>query len=334
MPANGRSRRITIDDVARSAGVSRQTVSRAVNDKPEIDPATRERVLLVAESMGYRPSRFARGMVGPGLTTLGLVIADVLNPFFPEVVSGVLAAADERGWQVAVYSTGSALERETAVAETVVNHVDACIAFLLDPGAIELIRRSGMPFVLLDNEHRPPAVSGGRIDFASGMRQVVGHLVERGHRRIAMLDDRGRPDAGDRGTRHSLFLGTAAELGLPADESWVFPAANSLDGGAAAMEDVLDTGFGATAVLAYNDLIAIGAMRRARDRGVRVPEDCAFVGCDGLTLSRLVDPPLTTLTVDKELLGRTAVRQVAAQMTGAGTGETVIEPRLVIRASS
>ncbi|MGY0055542.1 LacI family DNA-binding transcriptional regulator [Streptomyces sp. LZ34] len=334
MPANTRTRRITIDDVARSAGVSRQTVSRAVNDKPEIDPATRQRVLQVAQAMGYRPSRFARGMVGPGLTTLGLVIADVLNPFFPEVVSGVLAAADERGWQVAVYSTGSALERETAVAETVVDHVDACVAFLLDPGAIELIRRSGMPFVLLDNEQRPPAVSGGRIDFATGMRQAVGHLVERGHRRIAMLDDRGRPDAGDRGTRHSLFLQAATELGLPADEGWVFPAVNSLDGGAAAMDDVLDTAFGATAVLAYNDLIAIGAMRRARDRGVSVPEDCAFVGCDGLTLSRLVDPPLTTLLVDKELLGRAAVQQVAAQMTGVGTRETVIVPRLVVRASS
>ncbi len=334
MPMSARPRRITIEDVARSAGVSRQTVSRAVNDKPEIDPATRQRVLRVAESMGYRPSRFARGMVGPHLTTLGLVIADVLNPFFPEVVSGVLAAADERGWQVAIYSTGSALERETAVARTVVDHVDACVAFLLDPGAIELIHRSGMPFVLLDNEHRPPAVSGGRIDFATGMRHAVGHLVERGHRRIAMLDDRGRPDAGGHGTRHSLFLGAAAELGLPADEEWVFPAANSLEGGAAAMDDVLAGGFGATAVLGYNDLIAIGAMRRARDRGMRVPQDCAFVGCDGLTLSRLVDPPLTTLTVDKELLGRAAVRQVAAQMTGAGTGETVIVPRLVVRESS
>ncbi len=122
--------------------------------------------------------------------------------------------------------------------------------------------------------------------------------------------------------------------GLPADGEWVFPAANSLEGGAAAMDDVLAGGFGATAVLTYNDLIAIGAMRRARDRGMRVPEDCAFVGCDGLTLSRLVDPPLTTLTVDKELLGRAAVRQVAAQMTGAGPGETVIVPRLVVRASS
>ncbi|MFD8864493.1 LacI family DNA-binding transcriptional regulator [Streptomyces sp. NPDC059590] len=256
------------------------TVSRAVNDKPEIDPATRQRVLRVAQAMGYRPSRFARGMVGPRITTLGLVIADVLDPFFPEVVSGVLAAADERGWQVAVYSTGSALEREAAVARTVVDHVDACVAFLLGPGAIELIHRSGMPFALLDNEHRPPAVSGGRIDFAAGMRQAVGHLVERGHRRIAMLDDRGRPDAGERGTRHSLFLRAAAELGLPADAGWVFPAVNSLDGGAAAMDDVLDTGFGATAVLAYNDRIAIGALRRARDRGVRVPADCAFVGCE------------------------------------------------------
>lgn len=151
-----------------------------------------------------------------------------------------------------------------------------------------------------------------------------------------MLDGRGRPDAGERGTRHTLFLRATAELGLPADAGWVFPAVNSLDGGATTMDDVLDTGFGATAVLAYNDRIAIGAMRRARARarGERVPADCAFVGCDGLTISRLVDPPLTTPLVDKDLLGRSAVQQIAAQMAGVAARETVIVPRLVVRASS
>ncbi|WP_377267327.1 LacI family DNA-binding transcriptional regulator [Peterkaempfera sp. SMS 1(5)a] len=107
MSTTNRPRRVTIDDVARSTGVSRQTVSRAINDKPEIDPATRQRILSVAQEMGYRPSRFARGMVRQSTTTLGLVIADVLNPFFPEVVAGVLEAADARGWQVVIYTTAS-----------------------------------------------------------------------------------------------------------------------------------------------------------------------------------------------------------------------------------
>jgi LacI family transcriptional regulator len=326
-------RRTTIDDVARSAGVSRQTVSRAINDKPEIDPATRERILQIAQAMGYRPSRFARAMVSQGVTTLGLVIADVLNPFFPEVVSGVMDAAERRGWQVAVYSTGS-VEREQRLAGTIADHVDACVGFFVDESAIDRIRTSGIPFVLLDHDRRPPAVGGVRIDFESGIRQALGHLVQRGHRRIAMLDDRGRQDAGAPRTRHSLFLSMAAEHGLPADESWVQPTGNSVEGGAEAMDHVLAARPDVTAVLAYNDLIAVGAMRRAQLRGVAVPGDCAFVGCDGLMLGELVDPQLTTVHVDKQHLGRAAVEQLAALMQGSRPGETVIVPRLVVRDST
>ncbi|MCX4550643.1 LacI family transcriptional regulator [Streptomyces sp. NBC_01267] len=334
MSAASTSRRATIDDVARSAGVSRQTVSRAINDKPEIDPATRQHVLQVARAMGYRPSRFARGMVSQGVTTVGLVIADVLNPFFPEVVSGVMEAADKRGWQVTVHSTGHATERESSVADTVAEHVDACVAFMIDPVAVERIRASGIPLVLLNHEAPPPSVGGVRIDFESGIRQAVGHLTARGHTRIAMLDDRANSDALLPDTRHGLFLRVAAEHALPVDEAWVLPAENSLDGGAEAMDRLLAALPGVTAVVAYNDLIAIGAMRRALARGLSVPGDCAFVGCDGLMLGRLVDPPLTTLHIDKEQLGRAAVRQVEALMSGDRPEEAVIVPDLVIRASS
>ena len=331
--AGNRQRRTTIDDVARSAGVSRQTVSRAINDKAEIDPATRDRILRIAQAMGYRPSRFARAMVSQGVTTLGLVIADVLNPFFPEVTSGVMAAAERQGWQVAVYSTGS-VEREQRLASTIADHVDACVGFFLDESAIDRIRLSGIPFVLLDHDHRPPAVGGVRIDFESGIRQALSHLVERGHERIAMLDDRARQDAGAPRTRHSLFLSVAAEHGLPADESWVQPAGNSVHGGAEAMDRLLASRPGVTAVLAYNDLMAVGAMRRALERGAAVPGDCAFVGCDGLMLGELVDPQLTTVHVDKQHLGRAAVEQLAALMSGSRPGETVIVPRLVVRGST
>ncbi|MFF4835091.1 LacI family DNA-binding transcriptional regulator [Streptomyces sp. NPDC001315] len=334
-PPAGRSRPATIDDVARSAGVSRQTVSRAINDKPEIDPSTRDRVLAVARAMGYRPSRFARGLVSRGVTTVGLVIADVLNPFFPEVVAGVMDAADERGWQVAVYSTGAALEREMAVTRAITEHVDACVAFLLDEHAVDQVREAGIPVVLLDHHDRRQAAAGGvRIDFASGIRQAMGHLIERGHRHLAMFDDGARPDAGSAGSRHALFLEVAREYGLEAQESWVVPCVNSLQGGAHGMDLLMETRPEVTAVLAYNDLIGIGAMRRARYLGRSVPDDCAFVGCDGLTLGELVDPPLTTLHVDKRHLGRAAVRQLDALLSGKEPAETVIVPRLVVRASS
>ena len=118
------------------------------------------------------------------------------------------------------------------------------------------------------------------------------------------------------------------------DESWVLPAENSLDGGAEAMDRLLTERPEATAVVAYNDLIAIGAMRKALAQGLSVPGDIAFVGCDGLALGELVDPQLTTLHIDKQHLGRAAVRQVEALMSKKHPRETVIVPNLVIRASA
>ncbi|WP_431896044.1 LacI family DNA-binding transcriptional regulator [Nonomuraea sp. bgisy101] len=337
MPGTKKSRRVTIDDVARSAGVSRQTVSRAINDKGEIDPETRRRVLQVAQEMGYRPSRFARGMVRQDVTTLGLIIADVLNPFFPEVVSGVLEAADERGWQVVVYATGSELDKELAVAESVPNHVDACVGFLLHTGAIDKIAASGIPFVLLDRGGRAPAVPGVDIDFASGIRQGLDHLMEQGHRRIAMIDDHAHARPGTHNARRELYLAFAAEHGLPVDETWIQPAVNSVDGGAAAMDELLAAHPDVTAVFAYNDHIAIGAMRRAMRLGLAVPGNCAFLGFDGLAIGELVDPPLTTIHIDKRRLGHLAVDQVAAVMTapqGSGVEAMTIDPRLVVRLST
>ncbi|WP_255948646.1 LacI family DNA-binding transcriptional regulator [Streptomyces odontomachi] len=344
MATTNRPRRVTIDDVARAAGVSRQTVSRAINDKPEIDPATRQRILAAAQRMGYRPSRFARGMVRQSTTTLGLVIADVLNPFFPEVVAGVLEAADARGWHVAVYTTASRIAREQEVAETVIDHADACVAFLLDDAAIARIASSGLPFVLLGNEDRPVQAPTVRIDFGSGIRQAFAHLVSRGHRRIAMIDDRARAESGTNDVRSTLFTEVAAEFDLPVEPGWRQLADNSVAGGADAMERLLTTAPEITAVVSYNDMIAIGAMRHALARGHAVPADLAFVGFDGLALGELVDPPLTTLAIDKHRLGRAAVEQVADQMAGTtggsaggsanGTPDTVIRTELVVRGST
>lgn len=333
-------RRVTINDVARATGVSRQTVSRAINDKSEIDPATRARVLDVAQQMGYRPSRFARGMIRPGVTTLGLIIADVLNPFFPEVVAGVLEAADLRGWQVVVYSTGSDPAKEPALAETVTEQADACVAFLADPDAIDRIAASGLPFVLLDKDGRAPAVAGVQIDFGSGVRQALQHLRERGHREVAMLDDAAHRGPGLhldglRDPRRDLFPVVAAELGLRVDRASIHPAANSVEGGGIAIQELLARRPEVTAVFCYNDLIAIGAVRQAMRSGRSVPGDLAAVGFDGLALGELVDPPLTTVHIDKRRLGHLAVQEAETLMGGSHEViEAVVTPRLIIRSTT
>ncbi|ETK32282.1 LacI family DNA-binding transcriptional regulator [Microbispora sp. ATCC PTA-5024] len=337
MPTTRKTRRITIDDVARATGVSRQTVSRAINNKTEIDPETRQRILEAARLMGYRPSRFARGLVRQDVTTLGLVIADVLNPFFPEVTAGVLKAAERREWQVVVYNTGSERRKELAVVDMIAEQVDVCVAFLLHAEAINRAVDMSMPIVLLDKDGMNPSVPGVRIDFDAGVREGLGHLIDRGHRRIAMLDDEARISAAAPNPRREVYLELASRHGLPVGESWIEPAANSVAGGAAAMERLLEAHPDVTAVFAYNDLIAIGAQRTAVRRGLRVPDDCAFLGCDGLSLSELVEPPLTTLRIDKPRLGELAVEQAAQLVAGAEPREVpdaVVRPELLLRGST
>ncbi|WP_344938168.1 LacI family DNA-binding transcriptional regulator [Sphaerisporangium flaviroseum] len=336
MPTN-RKPRVTIDHVARATGVSRQTVSRAINNKTEIDPETRQRILDAARAMGYRPSRFARGLVRQDVITIGLVIADVLNPFFPEVTAGVLQAAERRGWQVVVYNTGSEYRKELEVIDMLFDQVDVGVAFLFHNDAIAKAAGANLPFILLDTGGRAPALPGVRIDFESGTRQGLEYLISRGHRRIAMLDDEMYLSSEAPNTRRELYLKVMDERGITVDAGWIQPAHNSVEGGAAAMERLLAAHRDVTAVFAYNDMIAIGAQLRARKLGLRVPEDCAFLGFDGLSVGELVEPPLTTLHIDKRRLGEVAVEQAALLLGGTDEGEipeAVIEPQLIVRAST
>nr|WP_079178839.1 LacI family DNA-binding transcriptional regulator [Streptomyces humi] len=328
-------RRATIHDVARLAGVSRQTVSRAVNDKGEIDPVTKERVLEAVRLLDYRPSRFARGMVRKGTVTTGLVIPDLMNPFFPEVAAGVLEAAEQRGWQVVVWDSRTDADREREALDVFSHQADAVIGYFKNDDA-ELGRLlGGVPLVLLERGPQQTRFGAVGIDVAAGMEQGIAHLVAAGHRRIGLLDGDGLSGPGPRRT---AFLDEVRRHGLPVDQGWiVLCSEHSVAGGAAGMSRLLEAHPEVTAVVGFNDLIAIGATRTARRHGLRVPEDLAVLGFDGLSLGELVEPALTTLHIDKRRLGMLAVEQVArlrageAPLTGA---DAWVIPQLVVRASA
>ena len=329
-PGPPRVKRATIEDVARMAGVSRQTVSRAVNDKPEIDVETKRRVLDAAQSLNYRPSRFARGLIRQDTTTLGLIISDIGNPFFPELASGVLRAAQARDWQVVLYDTGDDAEREFRALTSLAGQADVGAGFLQSAAGLEHAARLGVPFAVLDAGWDGGRSPGVGIDFAAGVRLAVEHLAERGHRRIGMIDGASDPlDA-----RRVSFLAVARDLGLDVDESRVENAACSLEGGTAAVARLLERRPDTTAVFAYNDILAIGAVRGLRARGVRVPEDCAVVGFDGLPLSELVEPPITSVYVDIRRMGELAVDAAAALLEGRDLEPAVLRPELRVRSSS
>lgn len=332
MSSSTEPRRVTIHDVARSAGVSRQTVSRALNDKAEIDGSTKQRVLDAARALGYRPSRFARGLVRPDTTTIGLVVPDLLNPFFTEVASGALEAARARGRHVVVYDTTDDPAQELATLEVIGSQVDAVVGYFTRPEEDLDRGTAGIPVVLIGREPRTPRFSGIAIDGEEGVREAVAHLVSRGHRRIGMLD--GQPEAT---VRRQWFLRAAAECGVRVHPGWVTAGAQTVDGGGSALATLLAAHPDVTAVFAFNDVMAIGALREARRFGLRVPADLAVIGFDGLALGTLVDPELSSVAIDTRALGALAVEQVERLVTGATPlqpGELVVRAALHLRESA
>jgi LacI family transcriptional regulator len=327
-------RRVTIHDVARSAGVSRQTVSRALNDKAEIDGSTKQRVLDAARELGYRPSRFARGLVRQDTTTIGLVVPDLLNPFFTEVASGALEAARSRGWHVVVYDTADDLEQELTTLQVIGAQVDAVVGYFSRSDE-DLDRLTpGIPVVLIGREPHTPRFSGISIDGEDGIREAVAHFVSSGHRRIGMLDHDRRPEPS---IRQLWFRRAMAGCGLAVEPGWITRAAQTVDGGGAALTTLLTTHPDVTAVFAFNDVIAIGALREARRFGLRVPADLAVIGFDGLALGTLVEPELSSVAIDTRALGALAVDQAARLVTGSAPlepGELIVRAGLHLRESA
>jgi LacI family transcriptional regulator len=320
---------VTLRDVARLAGVSHQTVSRAINDKGEIDPETRRRVLEAARELRYRPSRFARGLVRPGTTTVGLIVPDVVNPFFPELIAGVIDAAERRGWQVLISSTQDEPGKEPDLLRSLAGQVDALIGYLFQPDDVVAAAIEGTPLVVM-NRRAHPAFSAVNLEVRAGVRAAVAHLAGRGHRLIGMLDC---PPAAN-SARKAAFLAAATEHGLPVPADAIVDVEQSMAGGEAGFAELHAARPDLTAVFAFNDLVALGAYRAARRHGLAIPGDVALLGFDGLSLGELLDPPLTTIHIDKRRMGELAVAQVERLLAGEPPGLALIDTELLVRGSA
>jgi len=326
---------VTITDVAREAGVSTQTVSRVLNNKGEISPGTRRTVEDVILRLGYRPNAIARSLVTRRTLSLGLVVPDITNPFFPEIARGAEEMALAAGYNVFLCNTIEQPEREASVLrlleEKRVDGVVVCSARLPDEQLLPVLRRQQA--VVLVNRMAPPDVAGiVRVDDANGSEQAVRYLCGRGLRRLGMLA--GPPTSFSGRERRHGFLDATRAAALTVEPSWIACCAPTLDGGHQAARAVLSSG-SVQGLVCYNDLVAVGALQACRDLGVRVPDDLAIVGCDDIPLASLVTPALTTVRISKFEIGATAVRMLLDRIEGTSDrAEVVMQPELIVRASA
>ncbi|WPF82222.1 LacI family DNA-binding transcriptional regulator [Sanguibacter sp. 4.1] len=296
----------TILDVAREAGVSRQTVTRALNDMADIAPATRERVVAAAQLLGYRPNRAAQSLVKGSGTTIGLLVESLRNPYYAELASELSRAAAARGWGLILCDVGYGTDRDARLSP-LLRRVDALVG-CLPAGATADV---GVPFVSIDNPDETVGDATVWIDHEAGVRAALAHLVATGRRSIAMIDSGPEPS-----TRCLAYRAFLAEAGLPWSEQSEVRVEESHDGGIAAAAQLLGRGIALDAVLAFNDVLAIGAMKEMARAGKRVPEDVAVVGMDGLDVGALVTPELTTAATDRGVIAAAALDLVDALLTG------------------
>ncbi|MDN3272288.1 LacI family DNA-binding transcriptional regulator [Streptomyces sp. MA15] len=310
--------RVSLKDVAAHAGVSIKTVSNVVNNYQHVTPAMRERVQRSIDALGYQPNLTARHLRKGRTGLIALALPELGNPYFAELAATVIDAAAERDYIVLLDHTGGRREQEILVSQGFRSRV--IDGLILSPIELETEdlrdRTESVPLVLLGEREFDLSHDHIAIDNVAAARTAVQHLVSLGRREVAFIGDRrGRSEPSrlrKRGWREELVsAGLSADDGLiAATDGW------GRADGAEAMTRILETGRRPDAVFAYNDLMAIGAMRVLHERGLRVPEDVAVVGFDDVAEGRFSTVTLTSISPDKEAIGRLAVESVLARLGG------------------
>ncbi len=325
-----RSGRPTQADVARIAGVSQTAVSYILNGKLQttISDATRRRVLDVIDEIGYVPDLTARSLRSRRTMTIGAIIPDITNPFFPEFVRGIQDVAQTGSYDVITYNTdGQRALESNAVDAARRGRVDGLImsTYQLTTEDLGPTIAQAIPIVILGEPDDLPLPADAPFDRVyvpgdDGAYAVTAHLIARGHRRIATIVGSRNLANGER--RVAGFRRALADHGLAADETLLRWGDWSEPSGYAGMNDLLALPEveRPTAVFAANDLIAVGAMLACKAAGLRIPEDVAIAGYDNVALAHLVMPPLTTLDQHPRQIGNVAARLLLERLTGAFDG--------------
>ncbi len=327
-------KRVSIKDIAQQAGVSHSTVSRALQGTGRMSEETRARIIELADALGYAPDALAQSLVRGRTKTVGVVVTTISDPFVAGIVAGIEEVAGEAGYTVLLGASHSNPDREMAVVENLrQRRVDAVIVTASRVGDhySEHLQRFGVPIVLVNNMVKGEYLYSVTCDQTSGAQQAVSYLINLGHRRIAYLGSASRRHSSQMRQRgYELAL---SEAGLTADASLIVAPTERKDvaAGRRALQELWAQG--PTAILAYNDLTAIGVMIAAREMGVRIPKDISLIGFDDIEATEFVTPPLTTVRQPREAMGRAAMRMALDLLHEKTIQNRVLACKLVVRNS-
>jgi LacI family transcriptional regulator len=296
-----------IKDVAREAGVSTATVSHVINNTRFVSDEVRARVQEAIERCDYYPNAQARSLASGRSHTLGILISDIVNPFFPELVKSIEMAAFERGYDVVLANTNYEAERTSNYVRRLIERKVAGVALMtseLDTALIDELARRDVCVVFLDIGSAGERMSNLVVNYAVGIKEAIQHLVSLGHEQIAYISGPVRLRSAAK--RREAFRECVAKQ-LPGARPAIYEGDFKIEGGRRAAHEILEKGRLPTAVVVANDLMALGAMQEFRAAGLRVPQDISIVGFDDIAFASLTDPPLTTICLPRMELGRRAV---------------------------
>lgn len=333
----GAGRATTIVDIARAAGVSKSTVSLVLKDSPLVKPATRERIMRAIDQLGYVYNRSAASLRTARSSFVGMVISDLMNPFFTELAVGIEDGLQNMGFVPILANTNEDVGRQTRVLQSLREHGVAGIIMSPARGTdvwslAETLPRS-LPMVLTMRRVDGSTLPYIGPDNRTGARVAVSHLISLGHRSIAFFG--GYSTMTTQRERISGYRDALIAAGLPLRDELIFESMPTRAGGAEAIAAALASPLKPTAALCYNDIVAMGATRALGIKGIRVGIDFAVIGFDDIVEAEHNAPPLTTVNADTRIMGTRAARSLLGLIDGADpeamfyTGST----RLVVRES-
>lgn len=329
---------VTLKEVADAAGVSIATVSRALTVPDRVAPATRKKIIALAEDLGYRPSRVAQRLRSRGGAThiLGVLIPDIQNPFFADIVRGVEDVAQREGYSVLFHNVDESVERQRACLDALrTERVDGVI---LPPVRendrdVDDLLEDGIPIVCVDRRMARNAVDTVVANSEQGARDAVALLIEQGHRRIGMIG--GAPTLSTSRERRAGYERAHEEVGFELDPALIVEADGRIAGGRTAAQRLLALEDPPTALFTANNLMTLGALETIHARGLRIPTDLAIVGYDDMAWALAFNPPLTAVRQPGEEMGRRAAELLLARIADPDRSPSlvVLQPHLVVRHS-